>query len=204
VLIQSPTSDMGDARLQYGEKERAMETTTSAVPAWFALQTRYRHEERIATELEANGFESYLPRLKETHQWKDRKKVLDVPAFGGYLFARFNPSLPNRVRVLETAGVVRMLGNHGRPEPVSEGEIESLRLALESGAQCERSVCIEAGTKVRVRRGPLAGLCGNVVRAANGVRIFVNVLSVHQSIAVEIPLEDIDPLDIPAEQLPVI
>lgn len=196
---------MGDARLQYGEKERTMETTTnSAVPAWFALQTRYRHEERIATELEAKGFESYLPRLKETHQWKDRKKVLDVPAFGGYLFARFNPSLPNRVRVLETAGVVRMLGNHGRPEPVSEGEIESLRLALASGAQCERSVCIEAGTKVRVRRGPLAGLCGNVARAANGVRIFVNVRSVHQSIAVEIPLEDIDPLDIPAEQLPVI
>src|ERR1700761_4180894 len=83
-----------------------MEISTS----WFALQTRYRYEEKIATELEAKGFESYLPRLREVHQWKDRKKVMDVPAFGGYLFARFEPSLQNRVRVLETLGVVKLLG----------------------------------------------------------------------------------------------
>lgn len=181
-----------------------MEITTSTAPAWFALQTRYRFEERIANELEAKGFESYLPRLKETHQWKDRRKVLDVPAFGGYLFARFDPSLQNRVRVLETAGVVKVLGNHGRPEPVSECEIESLRLALESGARCERHTVVEAGAKVRVRRGPLAGLCGSVSRIASRVRVFVNVNSVHQAISVEVPLEDIDPLDIPAAQLPII
>ncbi|MBT9330259.1 UpxY family transcription antiterminator [Paracidobacterium acidisoli] len=181
-----------------------MESTTSAASAWFALQTRYRFEERIATELEAKGFESYLPRLKETHQWKDRKKVLDVPAFGGYIFARFDPSLRNRVRVLETAGVVRVLGHHGRPEPVSELEIEALRLALESGVQCERHEHLEVGSKISVRRGPLAGLSGQVMRLGNRVRIFVNVVSVHQSISVEVPLEDIDPLDIPAEQLPVV
>src|ERR1700761_1504462 len=103
-------------------------TTTST--AWFALQTRYRYEERIVAELQNKGFESYLPRLREVHNWKDRKKVLDVPAFGGYLFARFEPSLQNRVRILETAGVVKLLGSHGAPQPVAHHEIESLRLPL--------------------------------------------------------------------------
>src|ERR1700761_8804577 len=85
-------------------------TSLPSTANWFALQTRYRYEERIAAELQTKGFESYLPTLRETHAWKDRKKVMDVPAFGGYLFARFEPSLHNRVRILETAGVVKLLG----------------------------------------------------------------------------------------------
>jgi transcription antitermination factor NusG len=147
--------------------------------SWFALQTRYRYEERIATELKAKGFESYLPTLREIHQWKDRKKVMAVPAFGGYLFARF-----------------------GRPEPVPEGEIESLRLALESGAECDRHPCVEVGTPVKVRRGMLAGVEGRVLRIANRVKILVNVTSVCQAIAVEVHLDDIDPLPISAAESP--
>jgi transcription antitermination factor NusG len=168
-----------------------MEITSS----WFALQTRYRYEERIASELKAKGFESYLPTLREIHQWKDRKKVMDVPAFGGYLFARFEPSVQNRVRVLETAGVVKLLGNHGRPEPVPEREIQSLRLALESGADCDRHPCMEIGTPVKIRRGMLAGVEGRVLRIANRIKVLVNITSVCQAIAVEVHVDDIDLLD---------
>jgi len=169
-----------------------IQANTSTPSSWFALQTRYRYEERIASELKAKGFESYLPTLRETHQWKDRKKIMDVPAFGGYLFARFEPSLQNRVRVLETAGVVKLLGNHGRPEPIPESEIDSLRLALTSGAECNRHPCVEIGTPVKVRRGMLAGVIGQVVRIANQVKILVTVPSVCQAIAVEVHLDDID------------
>jgi transcription antitermination factor NusG len=167
-------------------------------PSWFALQTRYRYEEKIATELEAKGIESYLPRLREVHQWKDRKKAIAVPAFCGYVFVRFTPSTQNRVRVLETTGAVKLLGNHGRPEPVPEEEIESLRLALESGAPCDRHPLAEPGMRVKVRQGMLAGLEGQVVRVANQLRILVNVASVHQAIAVEVSMADLDLIASPA------
>jgi transcription antitermination factor NusG len=186
---------MGEAQPQYKECDRDMETTATtftASTAWFALQTRYRYEERIAAELQTKGFESYLPRLREVHTWKDRKKVLEMPAFGGYLFARFEPSLQNRVRVLETTGVVKLLGNHGTPEPVSGHEIESLRLALESGAPCCRHPYVQIGTPVRVRRGALAGLEGRVLRMGNKLSVFVNVASVCQAIAVEVQIDDVE------------
>ncbi|HSY71372.1 MAG TPA: UpxY family transcription antiterminator [Alloacidobacterium sp.] len=172
-----------------------MENNTCNATAWFALQTRYRYEDRIATELHNKGFESYLPTLRETHIWKDRKKVMDVPAFGGYLFARFEPSLHNRVRVLETAGVVKLLGNHGMPEPVSQTEIESLRLALQSGMPCSREPYVEIGAPVRVCRGPLSGLEGRVLRKGNKLTVFVNIASVCQAIAVEVPMDDLQPMD---------
>jgi transcription antitermination factor NusG len=180
------------------ETNRQLDTT-----AWFALQTRYRYEERIATELQSKGFESFLPTLREVHTWKDRKKVMDVPAFGGYLFARFEPSLQNRVRVLETAGVVKLLGNHGMPEPVSHSEIESLRLALQSGVPCSRQAYVAVGTPVRVCRGPLSGLEGRVLRMGNKLTVFVNVASVCQSIAVEVPIDDLDSID-GAQKIPLL
>jgi transcription antitermination factor NusG len=170
-------------------------TTLTSSTAWFALQTRYRYEERIAAELQTKGFESYLPKVREVHRWKDRKKVLDVPAFGGYLFARFEASLQNRIRILETTGVVKLLGSHGMPEPVAHHEIESLRLALESGEPCSRHPYVPAGTPVRVISGPLMGLEGRVLRMGNKLSVFINVASVYQAIAVEVSVDAVTVLD---------
>jgi transcription antitermination factor NusG len=162
---------------------------------WFAIQTRYRYEQRIANDLTAKGLENYLPTLSEVHEWKDRKKSMNVPAFGGYLFARFEPTLSNRVRVLETTGVVRLLGNLGQPEAVPELEIESLRQSLNSGARCTRHPYLATGTLLRIQRGPLAGLEGRLVHTANALRLVICVASVGQAIAVEVARDDVSPIE---------
>jgi transcription antitermination factor NusG len=172
-----------------------MELLNSTRTTWFAVQTRYRYEQRIANDLSAKGLESYLPTLHEVHEWKDRRKPMEVPAFSGYLFVRFEASLHNRVRVLETSGVVRLLGSQGQPQPVAESEIESLRLSLSSGVPCARHPYLAAGTSLRIKRGPLAGLEGTLVRMANALRLVVNVASVGQAIAVEIAREDVDAIE---------
>jgi transcription antitermination factor NusG len=168
-----------------------MELLYPTQTSWFAIQTRYRYEHRIASDLSAKGLENYLPVLNEVHEWKDRKKSLEVPALGGYLFARFEPTQRNRVRVLETTGVVRLLGNQIQPEAVPDGEIESLRLSLSSGARCSRHPFLAIGTPLRMQHGPLAGLEGRLVRSANAFRLVVCVASVGQAIAVEVAREDV-------------
>lgn len=172
-----------------------MELSSTIRPQWFAIQTRYRYEQRIANDLSAKGLENYLPILSEVHEWKDRKRSVNVPAFGGYLFARFEPTLCNRVRVLETAGVIRLLGNLGQPEAVPEIEIESLRLSLNSGARCGRHPYLATGTLLRIQRGPLAGLEGRLLRTANALRLVVCVASVGQAIAVEVAWEDVSQIE---------
>jgi len=88
--------------------------------------------------------------------------------------------------------VVKLLGNQGRPEPVSTKEIESLRLALESGAPCSKQPLLQIGDSVTVSRGPLAGLEGRVLRMGNKLNVVINVASVCQAIAVEVPIDDVD------------
>jgi len=168
-----------------------MEPSTTTRPQWFAVQTRYRYEQRVASDLTSKGVENYLPLLREVHAWKDRRKSLEVPAFGGYLFVRLDEAQCNRVRVLETVGVVRLLGHHGGFDPVPDREIESLRLSLGSGKPCMRHPYLSAGTLLSIEHGPLKGLEGRLVRSANALRVVVCVASVGQAVAVEVAREDV-------------
>jgi transcription antitermination factor NusG len=171
-----------------------MESSTTIRPQWFAVQTRYRYEQRVAGDLAAKGVENYLPLLREVHSWKDRRKWLEVPAFGGYIFVRLEETPRSRVRVLETNGVIRVLGGRSGPEPVPDSEIESLRLSLGSGAPCVRHPYLAAGTLLRIDHGPLRGLEGRLVRTANALRVVVCVASIGQAIAVEVARRDVVPI----------
>lgn len=166
---------------------------------WYAVQAKCRVERRIAQDLSAKGFQTYLPLLREERQWSDRKKVLDVPAFSGYVFVRQDGSLASRVRVLETFGVLRMLGDNHSPTPVPEREIQSLRVALERGVNCHRFDSIPVGSRVEVKHGPLAGVFGQLVRVSRGFRLVLSVSTVSQAIAVEVDLDDVE-LEAPRKQ----
>ncbi len=159
---------------------------------WYAVQTGYRCEHRVALGLTSKGFETYLPVLREVHQWTDRKKVVDTPAFSGYLFVRYAPSLRNRVQVLETNGVVRLLGGNHTPNQVPDDEIEAVRQTLLSGVDCERCDALVPGDLVLVKRGPLAGVRGRIVRIKNSLRLVVAVSVFSQAIAAELGLQDVE------------
>jgi transcription antitermination factor NusG len=161
-------------------------------PAWYAVQTGYRCEQRVALGLTTKGLETYLPLLSETHQWKDRRKLVDVPAFSGYLFVHFEPSLNNRVKVLETQGVVRLLGGNHTPNRVDDLEIESLRRTLTSGLPCDRWDALVPGALVKVKRGPLAGVQGRLVRIKNSFRLVVSISVFSQAISTELGLHDVE------------
>lgn len=159
---------------------------------WYSVQTGYRSEARVARDLTAKGFETYLPLLREVHQWTDRRKEVDVPAFGGYLFVRYEPDLRNRVRVLETAGVVRLLGGNHNPSPIPDVEIEAVRKTLSSGLECSRCENLVPGSPVQVIRGPLSGVRGTLVRFKNSFRIVVAISVFSQAISAELGLNDVE------------
>ena len=185
--------DLGQGRESGPESEYALAVNSSCA-AWYAVQTLYRYEQRISRDLTAKGFLTYLPLLRETRQWTDRKKVIEVPAFGGYLFVRHDASSRNRVRVLETSGVVRMLGDNHSPVPVADFEIESLQRTLESNVACQRCDYLTAGAMVQVKSGPLAGIRGRLIRIHNGLRLVLSVPTVQQAISVEVDLKDVEPV----------
>src|SRR6516225_8417995 len=100
---------------------------------WFAVWTRSRHEQVVREQLEKKRIDAFLPTIPRWSRWKDRKKKIDWPLFPGYCFARFDPidTLP----ILKCTGVVSIVSFEGKPAPIPEYELESIRLLVGSELQ---------------------------------------------------------------------
>jgi len=61
------------------------ELPESARVPWYALQVWVRKESVIATQLEGQGFECFLPKYKSLREWSDRTKEVEQPLFPGYV-----------------------------------------------------------------------------------------------------------------------
>jgi transcription antitermination factor NusG len=126
---------------------------------WYAIQTRSRHEKVVRDQLAAKSITHLLPLWQKRSTWKDRVKLVDVPLFGGYLFGYF--PLLNRVAVLETVGVVRIVGLNGRPVPIPDEQIATVRTLMEQRLPCSPHPYLVEGMRVRIKRGLLAMSIGD-------------------------------------------
>jgi len=158
---------------------------------WFALQTRSRHEKIVRNRLGMQNIEHFLPTTRRLRQWSDRKVPIEVPLFAGYCFARF--SFSDRLPVLQSQGVVRVVGPSGRPEPIPEEEIESLRILLTNSHPYANYPYFREGTLVEVINGPLKGVKGRLLREARNLRLVLNVTLIQRAVAIEIDAENVVP-----------
>jgi transcription antitermination factor NusG len=160
---------------------------------WFAVCTVPRHEKRVALFLSQRQIEHFLPLYPASHRWKNGCTAqLELPLFPGYLFVRIDPK--QRIPVLGLPGVISFVGTRGGPSELNEREIETLRCGLHL-QRAEPFLQLAVGQRVRIKRGPLSGMAGVMVRNAAGVRVVLTVELLHQSIAVEVNLQDVDPIE---------
>jgi transcription antitermination factor NusG len=152
-------------------------------PQWYAIRTRSRHEKMVAEQLEEQCIESFLPLVKRTRKWSDRKKEVELPLFSGYSFARLVLYSPDRLRVLQTHGVAGFVGVRGIGVPVPEGQIASLRTLTASGIPMTDRPFLQIGQRVRIRGGALDGIEG-ILAAQDHRNLVVSVEPIHRSLSV--------------------
>ena len=164
------------------------------VYSWYSLHTKSRFENVVYDGLSKKTFESFLPKIKVKSKRRDRKVMIDVPLFPGYLFVRTDLRPVEHLEILKTTGAVRLLGNREGPVPVPDDNIESLKIMVNCDAAVVTGNIIKKGEKVMVLYGPFAGLTGIFVRYKGQGRVMVNIDTLGQSASVEINEEDIEKL----------
>ena len=160
-----------------------METATQNLP-WFALQVRASHERSVATLLEGKAYEPFLPSYRSTRRWSDRVKHVELPLFPGYLFCRFNPL--NRLPILITPGLLRIVGIANSPVEIEEKEISAIQTIVQSGLPSQPWPYLHVGDRVQIRSGPLTGLDGTLSSFKGQHRLVVSVSMLQRSVAVEL------------------
>jgi len=162
----------------------------STVANWYAVYTCARHEKRVAEQMERRRLHGFVPLYRATHRWKDRRKEVVLALFPSYVFVYL--ALRDRVRVLEIPGVVSIVSSQGKPTPLPAAEIEPFRCAS-GGVQMEPHPYLLTGRRVRLRRGPMVGLEGILLRRKEGLRLVVSIEILMRSVAVEVDETDVEP-----------
>lgn len=162
-------------------------------PHWYALHTRSRHEKVARDQLTAKGITNLLPLWRKRSVWKDRVKMIDEPLFRGYMFGYF--ALENKLAVLQSIGVVRIVSFNGKPIPVPEEQIQAVKTMVEKRLAYDPHPFLKEGMRVRVKHGVLAGAEGILLAKKHHYRLVISVDLIQQSVAVDIDSASVEPLD---------
>lgn len=155
---------------------------------WFALLTRSNFEQMVFDQISRKKMEVFLPKTKRLSRRKDRKKIIEIPLFPGYLFVRSSKDPACQLAVLKTLGAVRFLGNHQGPIPVPETQIHSLQLLTAADCDLVTGPCsqLTQGDPVMVMEGPMAGARGEFIQYRGKGRIIIKISLLGQYAGVEI------------------
>jgi transcription antitermination factor NusG len=130
--------------------------------------------------------------IRQLHQWKDRKKIVEVPVFSNYLFVEMYGSAEEQLCILQTVGAVRILGTGRDIERIPKGDLEAVRILVDSGVALLPHPFLKEGTRIRVTRGALEGVEGLLVKVKNTHRVVVSIHLLSQSVAAEIDAHSIE------------
>ncbi len=161
---------------------------------WYALHTRARHERVVEHRLREHGMETFLPVVQEVHRWSDRKKRVEVPLFGCYVFVHCALSPEDRTVVYRIDSVHGFVGAHGVGLPIPDEQIESVRTVLGQAGIWRTHPFLKAGQRVRVRGGALDGVEGVFLSENGDHSLIISIDAIQRSMAVRIDGYDIEPL----------
>lgn len=162
---------------------------------WYALHVRSRHEFKVRDRLLKNGFEAFLPVVERLSKWKDRKKLVAFPLFPGYLFVNLNRDTQSLLAVLKNPGIVRFVGGiPGDPEQVPEEQVASLKRLVESRVELDPYPYLKEGQETRIKRGPLAGVVGILLKKEEQHLLVLSVDILRQGVSIKIDASDVEPI----------
>jgi transcription antitermination factor NusG len=159
---------------------------------WYAVFTVPKNEKSVVRHLDLREIESFLPTYETVRVWKNRQRVKTIlPLFPTYLFVHISGR--ERIRVLESPGVLQIVGNGRESIALEDSDIDLLRTGV-SGKRVEPYRELVIGEKVRIRNGLMQGVQGTLVRKGSGLRFVLTLGLINQHAAIQVDAEDLEPV----------
>lgn len=161
---------------------------------WIAAYTRPKSEKKAARELSNMGISVYLPTQIQVHNWSDRKKKIEAVIIPMVLFAYVSDENIDKIR--KNHLIIRLLTYPGERNVahIPLEQIEKLKFILGQSdipAEYDPNV-FRVKDRVRVVRGKLMGLCGEVQSCSESHYKLVIQIDLLGGAKLKIPKNDIE------------
>ena len=163
---------------------------------WLVVCVQSNREKKTYERLSALGFESFLPLQEETRRWSDRSKKVQRVVIPMVVFVRISPS--ERIPVLRLPSVSRFMVLRGESTPavIPDEQMHRFKFMLDYSDEAINmsTTPLSPGTKIKVIKGPLSGLQGELVTVNGKSKVAVR-LTMLGCAFVDIPVGCVEPLE---------
>ena len=144
---------------------------------WLVAYVQSCLEINTAERLKAMGVECYLPIQSEIRQWSDRRKKVDRLVIPMMIFVHVTPQERPLPLTLQAISRYMVLRGESRPAVIPEEQMERFRFMLDYSPEAVEicSTPLAAGDAVKVIKGPLAGLEGELVMIGGKSKVAVRL-----------------------------
>ena len=162
---------------------------------WLVAIVRICHEKKTSDRLTKMGIENFLPIQQKIHQWSDRRKVIDQVLLPMMLIVHVDPQEQKEVLTLSSISRYMVLRGESTPAVIPYEQMVRFKFMLDySDETISMSTSpLAPGEKIRVIKGPLSGLEGELVNVNGKSKVAVR-LAMLGCACVDIPVGCIEPV----------
>jgi transcription antitermination factor NusG len=171
-------------------------------PKWYVAFVGHNTEKSCREKLQKLGYESYVASQEEVHEWKNgRKKKIERVVISTLLFVRVTEKQRHEIVNLPfikyfLTDKARSTNDYGRHPlaVIPDSQMQQLRFMLFNAEEPVTFVTehLRLGDHIRVARGSLKGLEGNVVRYKDGASYLVAQIESFGYAMIKIAIEDVE------------
>ena len=154
---------------------------------WLLVQVKANSTSIAKRNLERQGFECFLPLVRQTRKLRGQLTSVKTPFFSGYLFVGIASNDAPWRAIRSTYGVARLVSFGLEPAIVPEDLIGDLRSRCDNEGCVREHVDLSERDKVEISHGPLLNFFGIVEKLAANERAWVLIDMKGQSIRSSFP-----------------
>jgi transcription antitermination factor NusG len=162
------------------------------IDPWLVLRTRSHQENVVEIDLQRRRINAYLPKCPVLRKWNDRKQIVQVPLFPGYVFVQPRVDQFENIRYIRGSCGLIFVGD--KPAAVPEKDMEAINILVHSGATLVVNPQLIPGQRVEVIAGPFKGVQGELVRIKSADRLVINAPLLSSSVSVEVDAHNVSAL----------
>ena len=144
---------------------------------WYVALVRMHHEKKVSEKLGKMGIDTFVPVQELVHQWSDRRKMVECVLLPMMVFVHVTAKERMEVLSLSTVSRYMVLRGESTPAVIPDDQMARFRFMLDYSQEtvCMNSSPLSRGERVRVIKGPLSGLIGELVTVDGKSKIAVRL-----------------------------
>ncbi|MBO5250519.1 MAG: UpxY family transcription antiterminator [Bacteroidaceae bacterium] len=144
---------------------------------WYVAYTKLFHERKTAENLQKMGIRSFVPIREEIHQWSQRKKKVMKVLIPQMIFIYATPTERLEALTLSAISHYMVLRGEHTPAVIPNDQMERFMFMVDYSDETIEmfTSTLEIGQTVKVIKGPLNGLKGELVEIEGKSKVVVRL-----------------------------